>query len=131
MPVVLIVDDEPDIRESVQRWLLSGGMSTCFASDGLDCLTHVAKLCPDLIVMDVLMPRMDGITAIRELRNDSKFAKTPILVLSASLADENEAYIAGANRVLAKPYQGRQLLQVVQELLLDDRCLSDSRVVAN
>ncbi|WP_037248706.1 response regulator [Rhodopirellula baltica] len=130
MPVVLIVDDEPDIRESVQRWLSSAGMSTGFACDGMDCLAQAAKLCPDLIVMDVLMPRMNGITAIRELRNNDKFATTPILVLSASLADENEAYIAGANQVLAKPYQGRQLIQVVQQLLLDETRLSDGRAIS-
>ncbi|GAB5514171.1 MAG: hypothetical protein Rhob2KO_18960 [Rhodopirellula baltica] len=76
------------------------------------------------------MPRMNGITAIRELRNNDKFATTPILVLSASLADENEAYIAGANQVLAKPYQGRQLIQVVQQLLLDETRLSDGRAIS-
>ncbi|WDQ14556.1 response regulator [Rhodopirellula sp. P2] len=128
MSTVLIVDDEPDIRDSVKRWLQFAGMRTHLAVDGVECLQLVDEVRPDLIIMDVLMPRMDGLTAIRELRGGSEVSTTPILVLSASLADENEAYIAGANRVLGKPYQGRQLINTVKELLSDEQSVSGDLV---
>ena len=114
---VLIVDDDPDVRDALRRSLTFEGYDTRTAVDGLDALARVAEEEPELIVLDVLMPRMDGLTAARRLRAEG--ARTPILMLTArdTVGDRVTGLDAGADDYLVKPFELDELLARVRALL--------------
>jgi two-component system response regulator MprA len=114
---VLIVDDDPDVRDALRRSLTFEGYETRTAADGLDALARVAEEEPELIVLDVLMPRMDGLTAARRLRAEG--ARTPILMLTArdTVGDRVTGLDAGADDYLVKPFELDELLARVRALL--------------
>jgi two-component system, OmpR family, response regulator MprA len=114
---VLIVDDDPDVRDALRRSLTFEGYDTRTAVDGLDALARVAEEEPELIVLDVLMPRMDGLTAARRLRGEG--SRTPILMLTArdTVGDRVTGLDAGADDYLVKPFELDELLARVRALL--------------
>ncbi|HET6633635.1 MAG TPA: response regulator transcription factor [Streptomyces sp.] len=114
---VLIVDDDPDVRNALRRSLTFEGYETRTAVDGLDALARAAEEEPELIILDVLMPRMDGLTAARRLRADG--ARTPILMLTArdTVGDRVTGLDAGADDYLVKPFELDELLARVRALL--------------
>jgi CheY-like chemotaxis protein len=81
-PTILIVDDEPDMRQFVEAALEEDGYRLCVASDGEEALAQVAAERPDLIVMDVQMPRKDGLTALYDLRRDPATKSIPVVLLT-------------------------------------------------
>ncbi|MQY13116.1 Response regulator MprA [Streptomyces sp. RB5] len=114
---ILIVDDEPAVREALQRSLSFEGYATELAVDGLDALDKAAAFAPDLIVLDVLMPRMDGLTAARRLRATG--VRTPILMLTArdTVGDRVTGLDAGADDYLVKPFELDELFARIRALL--------------
>jgi len=118
---VLVVDDDPDVRDSVGRALRSSGYEVTTVSSGSDALDSVARSPVDLIVLDVLMPVMDGFEVCRRLRERGD--RTPILVLTARNAvdDRVTGLEAGADDYLVKPFALRELLARVQALLRRSR----------
>ena len=82
---ILLVDDDPDIREALTMILESRGYQTITASDGIECLAALRAEEPDLMIIDLLMPKMDGFALLRELEDGrwSKYRGTPILILSS------------------------------------------------
>jgi CheY-like chemotaxis protein len=86
-PLILIVDDDPDILEGVQAILETRPYRLMTARDGLQCLECIRHEPPDLLLLDMLMPRMDGFAVIRELRSDPKYAGLPILILTTVIED--------------------------------------------
>ncbi|MEV5506245.1 response regulator transcription factor [Streptomyces orinoci] len=114
---ILIVDDEPAVREALRRSLAFEGYATVLAVDGLDALEKAAAHQVDLIVLDVLMPRMDGLTAARRLRSSG--ATTPILMLTArdTVGDRVTGLDAGADDYLVKPFELDELLARIRALL--------------
>ncbi len=80
---ILIVDDDPDIREAVKIILETQPYELTFASNGEECLEQVKKNTPDLIILDLLMPKKDGFEVIKELRGHPSYPRIPILVLTA------------------------------------------------
>ncbi|WP_461030357.1 response regulator transcription factor [Streptomyces sparsus] len=114
---VLIVDDEPAVRAALRRSLAFEGYETAEAVDGLDALAQVAARPPELIVLDVQMPRMDGLTAARRLR--SQGVTLPILMLTArdTVGDRVTGLDAGADDYLVKPFELDELLARVRALL--------------
>ncbi|GAA0333234.1 response regulator transcription factor [Streptomyces olivoreticuli] len=114
---VLIVDDEPAVREALRRSLAFEGYGTELAVDGLDALEKVAAYDPELIVLDVLMPRMDGLTAARRLRASG--VTVPILMLTArdTVGDRVTGLDAGADDYLVKPFELDELLARIRALL--------------
>ncbi|MET9292093.1 response regulator transcription factor [Streptomyces sp. NPDC003077] len=114
---ILIVDDEPAVREALQRSLAFEGYGTEQAVDGLDALDKVASYDPELIVLDVLMPRMDGLTAARRLR--AQGVTVPILMLTArdTVGDRVTGLDAGADDYLVKPFELDELLARIRALL--------------
>ncbi|EXU66094.1 transcriptional regulator [Streptomyces sp. PRh5] len=114
---ILIVDDEPAVREALQRSLVFEGYTTETAVDGLDALAKVGSYDPELIVLDVLMPRMDGLTAARRLRATG--VTLPILMLTArdTVGDRVTGLDAGADDYLVKPFELDELLARIRALL--------------
>jgi DNA-binding response OmpR family regulator/fructosamine-3-kinase len=114
---VLVVDDDRAVRESLRRSLEFNGYAVSLASDGAEALAGIGSLVPDVVIMDVMMPRLDGIEATRALRaagND-----VPILVLTArdAVGDRVEGLDAGADDYLTKPFALQELLARLRALL--------------
>src|SRR5579885_2138732 len=105
---VLVVDDEADIRNSVRRGLQAQGFDVETAVDGIDGLARIERWRPDVVLMDLAMPRMGGISAIQEIRT---WSEVPIIVLSV-MGEEGEkvrALDAGADDYLTKPFGIQEL----------------------
>ncbi|MEO3846388.1 response regulator transcription factor [Streptomyces sp. B8F3] len=114
---ILIVDDEPAVREALERSLAFEGYGTELAVDGLDALDKAVSYRPDLVVLDVLMPRMDGLTAARRLRAAGD--RVPILMLTArdTVGDRVTGLDAGADDYLVKPFELDELFARIRALL--------------
>jgi two-component system response regulator MprA len=114
---ILIVDDEPAVRESLASSLEFEGYRVAEAADGVMALQSVEAERPDLVVLDVLMPRMDGLTTCRRLR--ALGATMPVLMLTARdmVGDRVTGLDAGADDYLAKPFELDELLARVRALL--------------
>lgn len=114
---ILIVDDEPAVREALQRSLAFEGYGTQVAVDGIDALAKAESYAPDLIVLDIQMPRMDGLTAARRIRSTG--ATTPILMLTArdTVGDRVTGLDAGADDYLVKPFELDELFARIRALL--------------
>ena len=116
-PRVRVVDDDRAVRESLRRSLEFNGYAVALAGDGAEALAGIGGASPDVVVMDVMMPRLDGIEATRALRaagND-----VPILVLTArdSVGDRVDGLDAGADDYLTKPFALEELLARLRALL--------------
>ncbi|MGW7201177.1 response regulator transcription factor [Streptomyces chryseus] len=114
---ILIVDDEPAVREALQRSLAFEGYGTEVAVDGIDALAKTASYEPDLIVLDIQMPRMDGLTAARRIRSSGD--TLPILMLTArdTVGDRVTGLDAGADDYLVKPFELDELFARIRALL--------------
>jgi two-component system response regulator MprA len=114
---LLVVDDDPDVRDSLERALRLAGYTVTTAVHGADALDQLARSSVDLIVLDVLMPIVDGFDACRRLRERGN--ATPVLVLTArdALDDRVAGLDAGADDYLVKPFALRELLARVRALL--------------
>ncbi|NDY56083.1 fused response regulator/phosphatase [Desulfovibrio sulfodismutans] len=113
MPRVLLVDDNRIVRDMLKRHIaMLEGIEIVEASDGLRAVEIVQQAAPDMILMDLMMPGMDGIEAIRRIREDPEHANIPILFLSTETDRGKwvEAFEAGANDFVQKPYEKRELL---------------------
>ncbi|MCS0638808.1 response regulator transcription factor [Streptomyces sp. LP05-1] len=114
---ILIVDDEPAVREALRRSLVFEGYGTEVAVDGLDALAKVEEYAPELIILDVQMPRMDGLTAARRIR--AAGSTVPILMLTArdTVGDRVTGLDAGADDYLVKPFELDELFARIRALL--------------
>jgi two-component system response regulator MprA len=114
---ILVVDDETAVREAVDRALRLEGYDTELAADGAEALDALAARAPDALVLDVLMPRVDGIEVCRRLRAAGD--RTPVLVLTArdSVPDRVRGLDAGADDYLVKPFALEELLARLRALL--------------
>ena len=116
---VLIVDDDPGIRMLLSKFLQREGYETVMAENGLEGVEFAKKHQPDLIIMDVVMPQMDGLTAARLIKFYKPLSEVPILFLTAKDA-EKEIELAQEVRAevyITKPFDVRQVIQVVKEIL--------------
>lgn len=116
-PHVLVVDDDRAVRESLRRSLEFNGYAVSLAEDGAEALAGISGTNPDAIVMDVMMPRLDGIETTRALRSVGN--QVPILVLTArdAVGDRVEGLDAGADDYLTKPFALDELLARLRALL--------------
>ncbi|WP_151084014.1 response regulator transcription factor [Nocardioides cynanchi] len=116
-PRVLVVDDDKAVRESLRRSLEFNGYAVSLASDGAEALAGIAGIGPDVVVMDVMMPRLDGIETTRALRQAGN--DVPVLVLTArdAVGDRVEGLDAGADDYLTKPFALQELLARLRALL--------------
>ena len=118
---VLIVDDEPMARTLLRLMLVRAGFNVSEAEDGFDALEKVKKNPPDIILLDVMMPGMDGFTVCETLRNEENTATLPIIMLSAKtdLESINRGLRLGATKYLTKPISPEDLTQHVYDALND------------
>ena len=118
-PKILVVDDEPDVRNLVSRLLGPIG-DVDIAVDGAEALDLIlAGARPDLIVLDLMMPKMDGLTLTRELKKDPALARIPIVILTAKTGarDMVDGINAGARHYVTKPFKSEELLGKVRKAL--------------
>ncbi|EDP98426.1 response regulator transcription factor [Kordia algicida OT-1] len=116
---ILLVDDEPDILEIVGYNLSSEGYNLTTASNGVEAIAKAKKIKPHLIIMDVMMPEMDGIEACENIRKDSSLANTIITFLTARGEDYSQVagFDAGADDYITKPIKPKVLVSKVKALL--------------
>ena len=119
MPVILLVDDEEMNRDFLQRRLQKRGYDVTFAVDGADACARTAEIRPDLILMDVMMPNMDGLEATRRLRAAPETQHIPVIALTArAMAGDREQVLeAGCDDYATKPIDLAELLEKIQALL--------------
>jgi two-component system phosphate regulon response regulator PhoB len=119
MSTVLLVEDDPDIRHLVSYKLTRGGFDVIEAADGVAALHEARRRPPDLVILDVRMPRMSGLEVCREMRAAPHTADVPIIMLTARARtqDLEQAYAAGATDYVVKPFSPRALQERVESLL--------------
>ena len=118
-PVVLAADDDEDILELVAFRLERSGYTVLRAHDGEEALRLAQEEHPDLVVLDVMMPKLDGFEVTRRLRADAATSSTPIILLTARAqdADVQMGFDAGADDYLRKPFSPKELRARVQAIL--------------
>jgi two-component system chemotaxis response regulator CheY len=119
MRSILAVDDSASMRQMVSFTLRSSGYDVIEAIDGQDALDKIGDRQVDLVLTDQNMPRMDGLTLIRQLRGQDRFKRTPILVLTTESSDEMKqaGRAAGATGWMVKPFDPARLLEVIGKVL--------------
>jgi chemosensory pili system protein ChpA (sensor histidine kinase/response regulator) len=116
---VMVVDDSLTVRKITSRLLEREGYRVLAAKDGVDALEQVHRSLPDIMLVDIEMPRMDGFDLTRNLRGDPRTASVPIIVISSRTADKHRthAFELGVNDFIGKPYQEAELLAHIQKYL--------------
>ena len=119
MKKVLVADDNPTNRELVRTVLERWGYEVVEAADGMEAVEKAAAVRPDLIILDLQMPRMDGFGVIRELRGNDALAGVPVMALTASAmsGDRERAMLSGFTGYITKPIHLSALQQEVERLL--------------
>lgn len=114
MAKILLVDDEPRIARVVRDMVEGADWQFAYADNGADALDAVARETPDLIIMDVMMPKMDGFTACRELR--ARGVTVPVIFLSAKgdIVDKGVGFAAGGDDYMVKPFDPRELMMHIE-----------------
>jgi DNA-binding response OmpR family regulator len=113
---ILICEDEESLRELV-RVSLGDGYRFAEAADGIESIDLARELRPDLVILDLMLPRKSGVEVLAELRRDRSIGDTPVVVITAWTHAQQAAVAAGADRFVAKPFDPDELKAVVSELL--------------
>ncbi|MFI4969176.1 MAG: Hpt domain-containing protein [Lysobacterales bacterium] len=122
-PLVMVVDDSITMRKVTTRVLERAELDVITAKDGLDALEKLQDNVPDLMLLDIEMPRMDGYELATYMRNDSRLRRVPIMMITSRTGEKHRqrALEIGVERYLGKPYQEDDLLRQVQEMLRQER----------
>jgi chemosensory pili system protein ChpA (sensor histidine kinase/response regulator) len=116
MPLVMVVDDSLTVRKVTSRMLARAGYDVATAKDGVDALEQLTQVVPDVMLLDVEMPRMDGFELTRQIRRDPKLHNLPILMITSRTAEKHRDYALelGVNAYFGKPFQEEELLQQIR-----------------
>jgi CheY-like chemotaxis protein len=119
-PRILIVDDEKPLANLLHHAFENEGYEVASARDGIDCMNRVASFRPNVIVMDIMMPKLDGIDTTRLIRRNRSYADTIIVALSARSdpATKQQIVEAGADLFMSKPFGIAKLVQKVTQLVV-------------
>jgi len=112
---VLVIDDSNTIRRSAEIFLLQAGATVILAEDGFDALAKIADYQPEVVFVDIMMPRLDGYQTCALIKKNPKFAATPVVMLSSKdgLFDRARGRMVGSNEYLTKPFTKDSLLKTV------------------
>jgi chemosensory pili system protein ChpA (sensor histidine kinase/response regulator) len=123
VPTVMVVDDSLTVRKITTRLLEREGYNAVTAKDGVDALEQLTELIPDVMLLDIEMPRMDGFDLARNIRGDARLKDIPIIMITSRMADKHRNYAAeiGVNHYLGKPYQEDQLLELISAFVFAQR----------
>jgi chemosensory pili system protein ChpA (sensor histidine kinase/response regulator) len=124
-PLVMVVDDSITMRKVTSRVLERNDMEVLTAKDGLDAVEKLQDRVPDLMLLDIEMPRMDGYELATYMRNDPRLRSVPIIMITSRTGEKHRqrAFEIGVDRYLGKPYQEADLLRNVEETLRLSRAL--------
>lgn len=116
---LLLVDDEPGLREAVQAYLEDCGFAVRVARDATEGWAILQQFLPDLIISDVMMPKVDGYQFLQQLRGDDRLKSIPVIFLTAKgmTVDRIQGYQAGCDAYLSKPFDPDELVAIVENLL--------------
>src|SRR2546427_7961647 len=116
---ILVVDDEEDLGRILKFALIAAGHEVLLAMDGAEGLKLAREAAPDLILLDLMLPKLDGYKVCRMLKFDERYKSIPIVILSARTqeADREMARSTGADLFITKPYNLEEILQTIQNLL--------------
>ena len=116
---IMVVDDSMTVRRVTQRLLEREGYNVLLAKDGVDALEQLQEMVPDLMLVDIEMPRMDGFDLTRNVRGDDRTRAIPIIMITSRSADKHRNYALqlGVNAYFGKPFQEPVLLEAIAELL--------------
>ena len=114
---VMVVDDSKTIRKTAEALLTKAGYTVFTATDGFSALAEVVDHQPDIIFLDIMMPRLDGYQTCALIKNNDNFKNTPVIMLSSKdgLFDRARGRIVGSDQYLTKPFTKEELLSVVNE----------------
>jgi twitching motility two-component system response regulator PilG len=114
---ILVVDDSATIRRSAESMLTKAGYDVVTAENGFEALSKVAQHNPDLIFVDIMMPRLDGYQTCAIIKNNSQYRSTPVVMLTSKdgLFDQARGRVVGSDLYLTKPFTKEELLAAVQQ----------------
>ncbi|MBK8287733.1 MAG: twitching motility response regulator PilG [Cellvibrionales bacterium] len=114
---IMIIDDSKTIRRTAETLLEKAGCKVVTATDGFDALAKIADTRPDLIFVDIMMPRLDGYQTCALIKNNSEFKSTPVIMLSSKdgLFDKAKGRIVGSDQYLTKPFSKNELLAAIEQ----------------
>ncbi len=114
---ILVVDDSATIRRSAESMLTNAGYDVVTAENGFEALSKVARHNPDLIFVDIMMPRLDGYQTCAIIKNNSQYRSTPVVMLTSKdgLFDQARGRVVGSDLYLTKPFTKEELLAAVQQ----------------
>jgi twitching motility two-component system response regulator PilG len=116
---VLVIDDSKTIRRSAENLLSKEGCDVITATDGFDALAKIADSRPEIIFVDIMMPRLDGYQTCALIKNNSEFKATPVVMLSSKdgLFDRAKGRIVGSDQYITKPFSKEELLGTIRTLV--------------
>ncbi len=116
---VLVIDDSKTIRRSAENLLAKEGFDVITATDGFDALAKIADARPEIILVDIMMPRLDGYQTCALIKNSSEFKTTPVVMLSSKdgLFDKAKGRIVGSDEYITKPFSREELLGTIRTLV--------------
>jgi two-component system, OmpR family, alkaline phosphatase synthesis response regulator PhoP len=120
---IMVVDDNPDIITIVRTILEGKGFNVLSASSGAECLEALKSQKPDLIVLDIMMPEMDGLEVLTRLKSTTEFTNIPVVLLTAKVQYEDVlgGYKLGADYYITKPFTSTQLINGINLLLGENK----------
>jgi twitching motility two-component system response regulator PilG len=113
---VMVIDDSKTIRRTAETLLTKAGCKVVTATDGFDALAKIADSRPDIVFVDIMMPRLDGYQTCALIKNNSEFKSTPVIMLSSKdgLFDKAKGRIVGSDNYLTKPFSKTELLNSIE-----------------
>ena len=117
---VMVIDDSNTIRRSAEIFLLQAGCTVILAEDGFDALAKIADHQPQIIFVDIMMPRLDGYQTCALIKNNQMFKGTPVIMLSSKdgLFDKARGRIVGSDQYLTKPFTRDELLSAIRHFVV-------------
>lgn len=128
---VMVIDDSNTIRRSAEIFLKASGCEVILAEDGFDALAKISNEHPDLIFVDIMMPRLDGYQTCSLIKRNARYKSTPVIMLSSKdgLFDRARGRMVGSDQYLTKPFTQESLLETVNTYAVPGRAHQDEEEV--